>query len=159
KIMMCWVTETNENAHKYIRPDSYKFHSSMMGGLGIGANISKFDDASVQIYKGHIAKYKEIRDTVQFGDQYRLLSPRESNLSAVQYINKNGKDIVIFVFLHGQKYGDFNPNVRLQGLEPDALYQVNDLRLHGSTLMNAGLAVDLFGDFDSTLIRITKLNE
>lgn len=159
KIMMCWVTETNENAHKYIRPDSYKFHSSMMGGLGIGANISKFDDASVQIYKGHIAKYKEIRDTVQFGDQYRLLSPRESNLSAVQYINKNGKDIVIFVFLHGQKYGDFNPNVRLQGLEPDALYQVNDLRLHGSTLMNAGLAVDLFGDFDSTLIQITKLNE
>ena len=131
----------------------------MMGSLGIGANISKFDDGSVQIYKEHIVKYKEIRDTVQFGDQYRLLSPRESNLSAVQYINKNGKDIVIFVFLHGQKFGDFCPSVRLQGLESDALYQVNDLRLHGSILMNAGLAVELFGDFDSTLIQIIKLNE
>lgn len=48
----------------------------------------------------------------------------------------------------------------LEGLEPEGIYQVEGMeeKLHGSTLMKAGLETGLGGDFDSRMIRIKRMD-
>lgn len=160
RIMTAWVTDaSSHDAKKYVRPYSYRFHSSMMGVLGIGANISEFSEEVLEEFRQYIALYKEIRDTVQNGLQYRLASVRESSLHAVQYVSRDKKEIVVFAFRQGYQFGKVMPNLCLCGLDPDALYHVEGMekRIHGSTLMKVGIETNLSGDFDSQLIRITRI--
>lgn len=160
RIMTAWVTDASDSdGRKYKRPYSYRFHSSMMGMLGIGADISRFSEEALEEFAGYIAEYKEIRETVQYGQQYRLSSLRESPLHAVEYVSEDGEDIVIFTFHQGFCHDAVEPRVYLEGLEPDGVYQVEGMegKLHGSTLMKAGLETGLGGDFDSRMFRIRRV--
>jgi len=159
RIMTAWVTDASAgDEKKYERPYSYRFHSAMMGMLGIGADISRFSEEALAEFGAYIAQYKEIRETVQYGRQYRLSSLRESPLHAVEYVSEDGKEIVVSVFHQGFCYDAAEPRVYLEGLEPDAVYQVEGMEgsLHGRTLMRAGLETGLEGDFDSRLIRVRR---
>lgn len=160
RIMTAWVTDASSgDGRKYERLYSYRFHSSMMGMLGIGADISRFPEEALEEFAGYIAEYKEIRETVQYGQQYRLSSLRESPLHAVEYVSEDGEDIVVFTFHQGFCHDAVEPRVYLEGLEPDGVYQVEGMegKLHGSTLMKAGLETGLGGDFDSRMFRIRRV--
>ncbi|MCL6458551.1 MAG: alpha-galactosidase [Gorillibacterium sp.] len=159
QVMMCWVTDTPDNANKAKRSIAYKFHSAMSGGLGIGANINHLSPEEVGQYKAHIELYKEIRQTIQFGDLYRLLPPRSSNLSAVEYLSSSQDEVVVLAFLHTQQYGDPCPRLKLQGLDETARYEISsDGKLYyGSTLMHYGLPIALKGDYDSVLLRLRRI--
>lgn len=160
RIMTAWVTDASTGEErKYERPYSYRFHSAMMGMLGIGANISRFSEKTLMEFAKYIAQYKEIRKTIQYGMQYRLSSLLESPLHAVEYISEDGEEIIIFAFHQGFCYDAPEPRLYPQGLCSESLYQVEGMEkpLHGSTLMKAGLETSLYGDFDSKLIRIRRI--
>ena len=160
RIMTAWVTDASSgDGRKFERPYSYRFHSAMMGMLGIGANISRFSDGTLEEFAQWIAAYKEIRETIQYGAQYRLSSLRESPLHAVEYVSGDGKEIVVFAFHQGFAYDAPEPRVHLRGLEPERIYRVEGMEgeFHGSTLMNAGLETGLGGDFDSRMFRISRV--
>ena len=159
RIMTAWVTDaSSNNPKKYERPYNYRFYSSMMGVLGIGADISKLSDEVLKEFKKYISLYKEIRETVQYGKQYRLSSVRESPLHAVEYVSRDDSEVVAFAFRQGYQFGKDMPNLKLRGLDPDALYQFEgeDKLLHGSTLMKVGVETGLWGDFDSRFLRIKR---
>jgi alpha-galactosidase len=112
-----------------------------------------------------VATYKRIRNTVQLGDLYRLASPRTGDVTANQYVAADGNQSVLFVFRHSQEYSTAPPAIRLQGLNPKAVYRLESvdnklvdgqLQLSGAYLMQAGLNVTLRGDFDSTAVILEK---
>lgn len=164
RIMTAWVTDASTGeSKKYNRPYSYRFHSAMMGMLGIGADISRFSEDELAEFGKYIALYKEIRQTVQYGRQYRLASFRESCLHAVEYLKEDGAEAVIFAFHQGFVYDALSPRIYPQGLEAEAQYRVEGMEgmegiFHGSTLMNAGLNAGMNGDFDSCLVRISRID-
>lgn len=160
RIMTAWVTDASANdKNKYVRPYSYRFHSAMMGMLGIGADISRFTEEELEAFAGYTAQYKEIREMVQYGRQYRLSSLRESPLHAVEYVSEDGQEAVIFAFHQGFCYDAVIPRIYPEGLQSEALYQVEGMEenLHGSTLMKAGIETGMCGDLDSHMIRIRRI--
>jgi alpha-galactosidase len=166
KVMMAWVTDV-PNMNGRSTPLSYRFLVAMQGSLGIGANLNKWSPADFDLATKMIAYYKQIRNTVQSGNLYRLLSPRESDLTANEYVSQDGKQAVLFAFLHSQQFGNVMPNVFLRGLDPGAIYKVvridNKLigasdTYSGSFLMNNGVALKLTGDYDSTSIEFQRMN-
>ena len=76
----------------------------MQGALGIGSNLNKFSEADFTLAKKMISLDKKIRGTVQTGDLYRLLSPRESDVTANQYVAIDGHESILFAFRHSQQY-------------------------------------------------------
>lgn len=156
KIMEAWVTnELNWVNHRQL-PLKYRFHSAMMGNLGIGDNLFNWTGAEKEEAQQLIRVYKAIRDIVQHGRQYRLLSPRTSHLSAVMYINESQTEAVLFAFIQSNHFGDELPRIYLKGLKEDILYVLEgkDLVLSGKALMKVGIQLQLNGDFDSEVIRI-----
>ena len=123
----------------------------MQGALGIGANLNKWTPEESAFATRMVAYYKNIRLTIQHGNLYRLLSPRTGPLTANQYVGEDGKQAVLFAFLHSQQFRNPIPAIRLAGLDAKAVYRVQVLdapgrrELSGAYLMSEGLTLPLEG--------------
>jgi hypothetical protein len=79
----------------------YRFLSSMQGSMGVGANLDKWTSDDFAIAKDMIAAYKQVRETVQHGSLYRLISPQHnSEYSATESVSLDKQQAVLFTFLH-----------------------------------------------------------
>ena len=162
KIMSAWVTDV-PNMNDRSTPLKYRFLVAMQGALGVGANLNKWTPADDKLATDMIAAYKRIRGTVQEGNLYRLLSPQSGDLTANQYVSQDGKQAVMFAFLHSQQYRQTPPPIRLAGLDAKAIYRVQVLGLlgtqqfSGAYLMQNGVSVRLAGDYDSTALILERL--
>ncbi|MRN55887.1 alpha-galactosidase [Paenibacillus sp. LC-T2] len=162
-VMMCWVTESPHNMNGRSLPLSFRFHSAMMGGLGIGANIGHWSDEAMAEALRYVEQYKQIRHVIAEGSMYRLASFRDGDLAAYQYISPDQQEIVIFAFQQAQYFGYAEKRLVLQGLAHDAQYQLEqqnnepDVVWHGSNLLNIGLPLTLSGDYASQLIRLKRV--
>ena len=157
RAMMCWVADPGKWVENREAPLSYRFHSAMMGSLGIGGNLIEWDDEELERARKLVERYKEIRHVVQEGDQYRLLSPREGDTAAVQYVGEDCSRSVIFVLRNPHRFRERVPTVYPRGLKEETVYCVagaGELR-SGRSLMNRGIEVSLQGDLSSTLIELT----
>lgn len=158
--MTCWVTDSPGGSEWFKRPLAYRFHSAMCGGLGIGADISKFSDEALEESAHWIGQYKKWRPIIQHGELYRLIPPHEGAVSALQYLAADGAQALVFVFANHMATDDIGPVLRLKGLDPDARYQIEGLGSYaGCTLMNAGLHCTLRGDFASRVLHLKKLEK
>lgn len=158
KMMTCWVTEAVSGMNKRVTSLQYRFHSAMMGTLGIGSNLNEWSDELIEASAGFVQQYKEIRPLVQYGQQYRLDALKKQGVTAVQYVNKQASETVVFTFLHSQQLGESLPRLRLQGLHPDKTYAIEQLpgTWTGKALMNIGIELPLRGDLDSLMYRIKE---
>ncbi|ACZ43333.1 glycoside hydrolase clan GH-D [Thermobaculum terrenum ATCC BAA-798] len=158
RTMMCWVTDSPSHFSNRAVPLRFRFHCAMMGGLGIGGNLLKWSEPELEEARRLVARYKEIRHIVQFGDQYRLSSPRKGDVTAVQYVSPERGESVCFVLRPVHRLMDPMPRVRLLGLDPDATYQVEPLgvKLRGDVLMAHGLELPLWGDWASELLWLRR---
>ncbi len=75
--------------------------------------------------KKQVQLYKEIRDIVQEGFQYRLSSVNKERYFAVQYLTKDKNEGVIIYLRNPRKFGLFDRvNIKLKGLEDNYLYGI-----------------------------------
>jgi alpha-galactosidase len=154
--MEAWVTD----AHADVNTLEYRFHVSMCGSLGIGGHLLHWSEEERQEAAKWIALYKELRETIQLGDQYRLISPQSHPYSAVQYMSKDQSEGVLFVFRTHIAEPAQVPPIYLRGLDPDALYTVEDCEGVRSGLgwMRAGVVLDFpVRDFQSRVMRIKRV--
>ena len=164
KFMSAWVTDVpNQNGRSTSL--EYRFLVAMQGALGIGANLNMWQAADEQLASQMVALYKTIRGTIQFGNLYRLLSPRTSDTTANEYVSADGKQAVLFAFRHSQEYGTPPPLIHLAGLDERAVYRVKSVdgklrdkqkEISGAYLMRHGLQLELKGDFDSTAVVLDR---
>lgn len=165
KAMMDWITDV-PNMNGRSTPLQYRFLVAMMGSVGIGANLNHWTGDDFALASRMVALYKEVRETVQHGRLYRLLSPREGALTSNQYVSADGKKSVVFVFLDHQQFNRPAPAVCLRGLDPKALYRLKPVgdklpdprrTLSGAFLENHGLDFKLGGDYDSTAVVLERV--
>ncbi|MDB5078220.1 MAG: alpha-galactosidase [Chloroflexi bacterium] len=160
RAMYSWVVDSPHWLGKRETSLAYRFHSSMMGGLGIGGHILNWPEEEIATAREMVGQYKQIRHLVQDGLLYRLLSPRHGSYTAVSYVREDRQEAVLFVLTLGRRLGLAVPRIRLKGLEPATLYRVGGLgtsqiTLSGAALMEHGLSFEhLAYDFASTMVQI-----
>lgn len=158
--MGSWVTDAPHWLTKRSAPLSYRFHVAMMGSLGLGGNISTWGPSQLALAKEKIEEYKGIRKIIQAARIYRLLSPREGPLTAVEYLAQDRSEALVYLFLMGERSGPHTSRVRLRGLKKRWLYRApNGEILSGQALMERGLSVSLEGDFSSSLLHIIAVEK
>ncbi len=160
KAMRSWVTDCPNFISQRNIPLKFRYHSAMMGSLGIGCNILKFTEDDTALSKEMIAFYKQIRPIVQEGDFYRLSGAGTSDYFVYEYL-KGGEGLV-FVFLPQSKVGHRGTTVRLRGLCKKSIYTLEtdggEITKSGDYLMNRGIDLRLEGDYASTVIKLKRNN-
>ena len=150
-------------------PLEFRFLVAMQGSLGLSLNLPQLTSEETETARRLVGFYKTIRETTQSGNLYRLLSPRESELAANQFVSEDGRQAVVFALLRTREfYSNFTPPVYLRGLVPQAQYRVKPLHetklverveiASGDWLMNHGLHFDFPGaDMDGTAVVLERL--
>ena len=93
--MGCHVSAIpNHQVHR-MTPLNTRGVVAMSGNFGYELDITKLSDEEKEMIKEQIKNYKEIRETIQFGDYYRLSSPFEDNDVAWMFVSKDKKEVVV----------------------------------------------------------------
>ncbi|MFI6938223.1 alpha-galactosidase [Streptomyces sp. NPDC050418] len=165
RVMAAWVTDSpNVQLNDRVSSLRFRFVSAMAGVLGVGGDLAEWSTEELAEARAWVSLYKDIRDTVQLGDLYRLLPP-DGGLSAVQYVR--GDEVVVLAWLQAQRNGEPVPPVRLRGIAADASYELigaggagggRDGEVHrGAVLLHHGLPTGLKGDFDAGVYRFHRV--
>jgi alpha-galactosidase len=167
-VMMAWVTDSPNWLNQRSTSLEYRFLSSMQGSLGIGANLTHWKDEDFQVAAKLIGEYKNIRETVQRGKLYRLISPRHGSAhSATQSVAQDGHQAVLFAFLHSGTRGSPYPRIQLRGLDPEARYRTRVVsgkvqqgtpeEASGAYWMSRGIDPEMKGDFQATAVVFDRI--
>ncbi|WP_019911604.1 alpha-galactosidase [Paenibacillus sp. HW567] len=135
-------------------------HVAMSGNFGYELDLTKFSADEKATVEAQVALYKELRPLVQFGEQYRLLSPFEGNETAWLIAAEDKSEAVAVYVRTLAEPNDALRHLRLKGLDPEADYQwLEGGGVYGGDhLMYAGLPLPaLHGDFQSVLWRFRKV--
>jgi alpha-galactosidase len=158
-VMMAWVTDNaNDIDHRTTSLD-YRFLVSMQGSLGIGADLNELTPQEMATAKKYIAAYKAMRQVVQHGSLYRLISPQhDSEQSATESVSPDRSQAVLFAFLHSSEGTIAYRTIHLLGLDPDRQYGIEGVAgakvdapqvASGRYWMEHGVSPPLIGDFQA----------
>lgn len=141
--MVNWVTDVPNQQTGRISPLEFRFHVAMQGVLGIGGDISRWGVAERNDARDLVAAYKQIREVIQFGEQYWLLPPAPVGPCAVQYVSPDRRCCVLLLYQVRGEAGLSDRRVRLQGLDAARRYrrEADGMDRTGAALMSAGLPI------------------
>ncbi len=152
-------------------PLKFRMDVSMMGKLGFDMDFDHMNQQQITFVKNGIKDYNQIKSTIWHGDLYRLLSPYKGNEAALMYIAKDKEQAVVFTF---SLYDVLNPDdfaIKLNGLDPDKRYEIQELNLQegkkskcpeagriysGKYLMNKGLHAPIGGAAQSAVFKLVE---
>ena len=131
--MSCHVSAVPNHQVGRISTLSQRAHVAMAGTYGYELDLNKLSEPELLEIKEQVAFYKSIRDTVQFGDLYRLDYPcvhksvaEVTDVYAWELLSKDKRQAVVSVVWN---YAEANAEanlIRLRGLEENASYKVRN---------------------------------
>ena len=108
-------------------PLKFRFDVAMSAKLGMDLQPKDMTPEEKEFSTNAIQAYYGIRDIVQSGKLYRLLSPYTNTRSAMMYVSDDRNDAVVFSYLLKKSiYGNTQPLV-LKGLDPEKKYRVSEI--------------------------------
>ena len=150
-------------------PIKFRCDVAMSGRLGIELQPKDMTDEERQQTSTCMADYKQLRQVVQTGDLYRLISPYDhKGVSSLMYVDDSHRQGVLFVYKIDNYYDQPIPRIRLAGLNPDATYtlmeknvcvsqkpcSLSGKRFTGRFLMEVGLELPLREEYASRVFFI-----
>lgn len=110
-------------------PLKFRCDVAMTGRLGMEIQPRDMSQADRDFCKAAIEAYKGIRETVQLGDLYRLVSPFDNRgVVSLMYVNAPKDQAVYYWFRTNNDYSaPLVTRTPMQGLDPDAYYKVTEL--------------------------------
>jgi alpha-galactosidase len=161
RVMSAWVTDSPNPATGRTIPVRFRCHAAMSGVMGLGGSLGEWSDQELEEVAREVARYKEIRATVQLGARYKLSDPTEAGgLTAVQYVSADGSQTVVFAWLPTRELGRKPGPVRLAAVLPGSRYRDRESgrEFDGVLLREYGLPLDLpSGDYASALTVLERL--
>lgn len=147
----------NHQTHR-TTPLAFRAHVAMMGGsFGLELDPGELLPEETSALPELIALAERINPIVVNGDMWRLALPHDSNWPAVQFISEDGSQVVLFYFQLQPNVNQVMPQVKLQGLNPYAIYRVEgEGSYSGMVLMNLGLQYSFESDYGSKVVILTK---
>jgi alpha-galactosidase len=133
---------------------SIKFRTdvAMMGKLGYDIKVSKMTDEELQFSKQAVKNYSRLSNTIWFGDLYRIISPYDENRMVAMYVNTEKSKAVLFNYNLNTRYKEVFNKVRLQGLDNQKLYKVEETNLMPGARSNLAENGHVFsGDYLMTM--------
>ena len=164
KVMCAHVTTWNNSSSVKFRTDV-----AMMCKLGFDIKLADMSPDEITYCREAVKNYNKLKEIVLDGDQYRLVSPYDSDHTSTIYVSKNKTRAVLFAFDLFPRYAEKIQPVRLQGLETNHMYRVKEINMmpgvhsslneneqlfSGEYLMNVGIQMFTGKKMNSRVIEI-----
>lgn len=133
---------------------------AMSGNLGYELDLTKLSEEEKDFIKHQVKLYKEIRQLIQFGIFFRVLSPFDGNEAAWNFVAKHQEEIAAYYFKVLSQPAAAIRILKFKGLNPNYLYKNVDTGevFGGDELMNVGITIPrIKKDFISLFWRFKRV--
>jgi len=141
-------------------PFATRGNVAMVGTFGYELDVTRIPQEDRDAIPGQIAQFNKYNPIIRTGDQYRIGNVFEDNMwDAWMFVAKD-KSEAVFTFVQVLGRPNYrNRRVKLKGLDPKAMYRNEENgEIHsGNALMNAGIFMEIHGDFSSKVIHFVKV--
>ncbi len=141
-------------------PFATRGNVAMVGTFGYELDVTRIPQEDRDAIPGQIAQFNKYNPIIRTGDQYRIGNVFEDNMwDAWMFVAKD-KSEAVFTFVQVLGRPNYrNRRVKLKGLDPKAMYRNEENgEIHsGSALMNAGIFIEIHGDFSSKVVHFVKV--
>ena len=112
---------------------------AMAGTFGYELDPGKLSDEEKASIRKQIDTFKGYYDLIQNGSYYRLTSPYgESEFTVWEFARDDKSEALLSIVSTKSTANEIFTYVKLQGLEPEAVYRIEDKYYPGAALMEAG---------------------
>ncbi len=130
KVQCAHVTTWNHTS-----PIKFRVNVAMMGKMGFDINLHDLSAQELDYCKRSVVDYNELKPVILDGDQYRLVSPYYGNHTATSYVSHDKRNAVLFAFDIYPRYSEKLYKVKLKGLDPSLVYEVEEInRMDGGSV-------------------------
>ena len=151
-------------------PIKYRTDVAMSGRLGMELQPRKMTDEEREQSRRAINDYKPLRELIQLGNLYRLISPYDNEgIASLMYSNDAKSKAVLFAYRVQYLYNMKTPRIHLAGLDATKNYRLRELNVKvgsepsplnnkvfsGKLLMEQGLYLPLLKDYNSCVFELT----
>ena len=171
--MAAHVSASPNHQSGRIVPIKFRFDVAMTGRLGMEMHPKTLTEDERIFSKSAISEYKRIREVVQQGDLYRLISPYDNRRTAsLIYTTTDKKRAVFFAYQLEFFLRQATVRYKMNGLNPEKNYVLKEINkdpkskrvfeqegklVKGSYLMNQGISLPLYREFSSIVIELTEV--
>ena len=115
---------------------SVKFRTDVCSSCKLGFDIDLKPikgTADYQFLQQAVKNWTRLKPVILDGDQYRLVSPYETDHCALNYVSKDKSHAVVFAYNLHPRYKEPSQKVCFEGLNPDRTYKVEEINLMPGT--------------------------
>ncbi len=154
-----------------VMPIKFRCDVAMSGRLGMELQPRNMTDEERAQCTTAINDYKNMRQTIQLGNLYRLVSPYDrEGYASLMYVDDARQNAVLFAYKTENFLNMTMPRLQLDGLDASATYVLHERNVKhgdkassldgktftGDFLMQVGVEMPLDGDYASRVFEITK---
>ncbi len=154
-----------------VMPIKFRCDVAMSGRLGMELQPRNMTDEERAQCTTAINDYKNMRQTIQLGNLYRLVSPYDrEGYTSLMYVDDARQNAVLFAYKTENFLNMTMPRLQLDGLDASATYVLHERNVKhgdkassldgktftGDFLMQVGVEMPLDGDYASRVFEITK---
>lgn len=157
--MSCHVSVCPNHQTQRVTPFETRGNIASLGAFGYELDLSKMTDEEKAFTKKQVERYKRTDELILKGDLHRLMNPLEQNYFCAMVVSQDKSEAyVVGERIHGLPC-DYNQYIYLNGLDENALYEIEELHVtaSGKALHNAGLLLPKLPDFGSWAWHIRKV--
>ncbi|KAJ1430460.1 Melibiase-domain-containing protein [Ochromonadaceae sp. CCMP2298] len=115
---------------------------AMCGTFGYELDISTASAKDLMAWEAQINLYRALSPTIRWGDLYRLWDPFKVNLASWMYVSRDKSQAVVFAFsMNSDHWSNLVPRLLLQGLLPDAEYEITEPMPNNITQASGNLMI------------------
>ncbi len=139
-------------------PFQMRCNVALPGQFGFELDLNKCTEEELEIARESVVKYKELRKIFHTGDCYRLRSPFECDLTAMQFISEDKNTIILCIYSKVATALAEDEYIRLYGLDKKARYKLNEKIYGGDYLMGRGYHIRNDSEYDSKILVFKKVD-
>ncbi len=163
--------------NKRTAPMQFMAYVGSMGWLSVGLRLDQISDEVFNECAEYVKLFKKIRHIVARGEMYRLARIDDDKFYAFEFVLPDKSEALVFTFATALSYAEPLRNVKVQGLDHDAVYSITrygdpamqtarekfcnkaDPKIRdtsGLGLLESGLRIQMNGDLDSRIFHIKR---
>ena len=152
------------------QPLKFRVDVASMGKLGFDIRTHEMNENEIRFCQEAVKNFKRLSHVIGNGDMYRIVSPYEKDHAVVLYTDQAKDKAVVYAFDMHPRYAEILQPVRLQGLDANKRYKVEEINLmpgnhsalecHGKTysgdyLMKVGIPLLSSSHLQSHVVELT----
>lgn len=132
---------------------------AMPGQFGFELDLDKCTAAELETARQAIIAHRELEMIFHTGDCYRLRSPFASNASVLEFVSEDKNTALLCIYCVKATPNAPNEYILLEGLDEDAIYEIDGDRYGGDYLMNKGLNYQNRRENRCSIQKIVKVSQ